>query len=339
MKDPGIYCLLLRLPKGRRIRVAGRERDFAAGYYLYVGSAMNGLEARIRRHLSAEKKQHWHIDSLTRHAAIRRVFRYSTHSRSMECRLASRLAKRSHTTGIPGFGSSDCRCRTHLFHFQAKPDFNPFDLLRRTNAERVARILSDLYSGPRVCKSREPFRSLITCVISLRTKDEVTDPAGKRLFRLARTPAQMAALPPSRIAKTIYPAGFYREKARTIKNIAGILVANHGGRVPDNLDDLVALPGVGRKTANLVLGRAFSKPAICVDTHVHRISNRLGWVATDIPEETETALRHVLPEEHWIAINGLMVRHGQATCHPTSPKCSECAIAGDCLRDGVGRSR
>ena len=106
MTDPGIYCLLLRLPKGRRIHVAGRERDFAAGYYLYVGSAMNGLEARIRRHLSAEKKQHWHIDSLTRHAAIRRVFRYSTRSRSMECRLASRLAKRSHTTG--GLGVRSC---------------------------------------------------------------------------------------------------------------------------------------------------------------------------------------------------------------------------------------
>jgi endonuclease-3 len=339
MTDSGVYCLLLRLAKGRTIRVARRERTFPAGYYLYVGSAMNGLEARIRRHLSSKKKPHWHIDSLTRHANIHRVFRQLIRSKDAECRLARKLSSRKDTTEIRGFGSSDCRCSSHLFYFQAKPDFNPFDLLRRTQVEHVVRTLSGLYTAPKACKSREPFRSLITCIISLRTKDEVTDPAGARLFQLARTPAKMASLPASRIAKTIYPAGFYRQKGKTIKEISEILVSRHGGRVPGNLDDLVALPGVGRKTANLVLGRAFGQPAICVDTHVHRISNRLGWVATDTPDETEIALQRVLAPEHWTPMNALLVRHGQETCHPTSPLCSTCALERDCLRDGVTRSR
>lgn len=339
MKDPGVYSLLLKLAGGRTIRLGGRDRVFPPGHYLYVGSAMGGLEARIRRQLSPRKKNHWHIDFLCRYARIHRVFRYSTRSGSLECRLACLLASRSDATAIPGFGASDCRCTSHLFHFRTKTDFNPFDLLRRKNVDRVVRTLADLHPDPKACRSADPFRALVSCVISLRTKDEVTGPAAARLFELARTPATMASLPASKISRLIFPAGFYREKGRAIRKIAEILVANHNGRVPGTLEGLVALPGVGRKTANLVLGRAFGKPSICVDTHVHRISNRLGWVATDTPEETEMALRRVLPEIHWIPINGLFVRHGQETCHPTSPKCSQCAVAKDCLRDGVQRSR
>ncbi len=339
MTDSGVYCLLLRLAKGQDIKIGRREREFPAGYYLYVGSAMGGMDARIRRHLSRDKKKRWHIDFLVDAAKVHRVFRFATASRAAECRLARRLAAHEDAVGIDGFGSSDCRCRTHLFHFEAKPLFNPFDLLRRKNIERVVRTLTGLYPAPKACATPEPFRSLITCVISLRTKDDVTAPAGDRLFELARTPAEMAELPAPTIARAIYPAGFYRQKGKTIRTIARILVKRHGGRVPGTLDELTALPGVGRKTANLVLGRAFGKPAICVDTHVHRISNRLGWVATDSPDETESALRSVLPRRHWIAINGLLVRHGQETCHPTSPRCSACLLAADCLRDGIVRSR
>jgi endonuclease-3 len=339
MTDSGIYCLLLRLPKAERIRIAGRQRDFPAGYYLYVGSAMNGLEARIRRHLCPKKKTHWHIDALTSRTKIHRVFRRSTRSRSAECRLARKLASRQDAREIPGFGCSDCRCTSHLFRLSAKPDFNPFDLLRQTNVDRVFRTLSGRYPSAKAHGARDPFQTLITCVISLRTRDEVTAPAGARLFETARTPEQMAALPASRIARTIYPASFYREKGKAIRKIARILMERCRGKVPDRLEDLLALPGVGRKTANLVLGQAFGKPAICVDTHVHRLSNRLGWVATDSPEETETALRRILPEKYWIAINEPLVRHGQDTCHPTSPKCSGCVVARDCLRDGVLRSR
>jgi len=339
MSDPGVYCLLLRLGKGRDLKIGRRERTFPAGYYLYVGSAMGGMNARIQRHLSRDKKKRWHIDFLADAAKVHRVFRFPTGSRTVECRLARRLAANKDATGIDGFGSSDCRCKTHLFHFGAKPLFSPFDLLRRKNIERVARTLTGLYPGPKACATTEPFRSLITCLISLRTKDEVTAPAGDRLFSLARTPAEMAELPASTIARTIYPAGFYRQKGKTIRTIAEILVDRHGGRVPGTIEELTALPGVGRKTANLVLGRAFGEPAICVDTHVHRISNRLGWAATDTPDETESVLRRVLAKKHWIPINGRMVRHGQEICHPTSPKCSLCAIAEDCLRDAVVRSR
>jgi endonuclease III len=185
----------------------------------------------------------------------------------------------------------------------------------------------------------DPFRILIGCVISLRTKDDVTYPATERLFAKASTPAAMAALREASIARLIYPAGFYRVKARQIRAIAGILEERHGGRVPDTIDALLRLPGVGRKTANLTVTLGYGKPGICVDTHVHRISNRLGWVATRTPDETERALRHVLPRRFWIPINETLVRHGQAVCKPVSPLCSVCAVSPRCARVGVDLSR
>jgi endonuclease-3 len=188
-------------------------------------------------------------------------------------------------------------------------------------------------------RKRDPFRLLVACVISLRTKDEVTAAASRRLFAVASTPERVAALREERIARLIFPAGFYHTKAKQIRAIAQRIVADHGARVPASRDALLALPGVGRKTANLVLGLAFGIPAICVDTHVHRISNRLGMVRTATPEETEHALENVLPKRLWIEINDLLVTFGQNVCQPVSPWCSRCPVARRCPRIGVTRHR
>jgi len=188
-------------------------------------------------------------------------------------------------------------------------------------------------------RKRDPFRLLVACVISLRTKDEVTAQASARLFAIASTPKTLAKLPNGRIAKLIFPAGFYNTKAKQIREIARRIARDHGARVPADRETLLALPGVGRKTANLVLGLGFGIPAICVDTHVHRISNRLGLVRTKNPEETEHALERILPRRLWIDINDLLVTFGQNICQPVSPWCSTCPLAGRCPRVGVGRHR
>lgn len=188
-------------------------------------------------------------------------------------------------------------------------------------------------------RTRSPFRLLVACVISLRTKDEVTAEASRRLFEIAPTPDRLAELQEERIAKAIYPAGFYNTKARQLREIARILRDTFGGEVPTEEGALLALPGVGRKTANLVLGLGFGIPAICVDTHVHRISNRLGLVTSKNPEQTEKALVRVLPRDLWVPINDLLVTFGQNCCHPTSPRCSECPLDDLCPRIGVTRYR
>jgi endonuclease-3 len=185
----------------------------------------------------------------------------------------------------------------------------------------------------------DPFRILIACILSLRTQDTTTGPAAERLFALADTPAALAALPAARIAKAIYPVGFYRTKARVVRQLAKDLIARFGGRVPDDLDALLTLKGVGRKTANLVVTIGFGKPGICVDTHVHRISNRLGYVRTKTPDETEMALRATLPRRYWIGYNDLLVTFGQNVCVPVSPKCSACPVRTLCRRVGVTTSR
>jgi endonuclease III len=209
-------------------------------------------------------------------------------------------------------------------------------LVRRLRAHRAAVSPTTLAE---VERQRDPFRLLIACVISLRTKDEVTAAASGRLFAVASTPAALAVLPEAQIGSLIFPAGFYNTKARQLREISRRIVADHGGAVPAELDALLALPGVGRKTANLVLGLGFGIPAICVDTHVHRISNRLGLVRTRTPEQTEHALAELLPRRYWIDINDLLVTFGQRVCHPTSPRCSACQLAARCPRVGVTRSR
>jgi endonuclease-3 len=188
-------------------------------------------------------------------------------------------------------------------------------------------------------RTRSPFSVLVSTVISARTKDEVTGAAAGRLFALAATPRGMARLPVARIEKAIYPAGFYRTKARSIRSLSRILDEEYGGEVPDTIEELVRLPGVGRKTANLVVTLGFGAPGICVDTHVHRVCNRLGAVRTRNPAQTEFALRAVLPKRHWIEINDLLVIFGRAVCTPLSPRCSRCAIVKRCGRVGVTRSR
>ena len=185
----------------------------------------------------------------------------------------------------------------------------------------------------------DPFRVLISTMLSLRTKDAVTAVASKRLFQLADSPAAMLKLPPSEIEKAIYPVGFYRIKTRNILTVCRELVERYAGNVPDDIDILIALPGVGRKTANLVVTLGFGKPGICVDTHVHRITNRWGYVQTKTPDQTEMALREKLPPQYWIEINDELVSFGQHLCHPTSPRCSICPLTQYCDRVGVKRSR
>ena len=185
----------------------------------------------------------------------------------------------------------------------------------------------------------DPFSTLISCLLSLRTKDETTRGASERLFRLARTPVRMLALSPARIERAIFPVGFYRTKARTIRAVCRTLLERYGGRVPDDLDELLTINGVGRKTANLVVTLAFRKDGICVDTHVHRISNRWGYVRTKHPEETEAALRRKLPRRYWQSYNDLLVTFGQNLCHPTSPWCSRCPLERPCAKAGVTHSR
>lgn len=194
-------------------------------------------------------------------------------------------------------------------------------------------------AGSRGGLRRDPFRILISCMLSLRTKDGVTAEASSRLFSLASTPQSLAAIPLKKVEKAIYPVGFYRTKAKNIRVLCRKLVEEYGCRVPQDLDRLLELPGVGRKTANLVQSLGFGKPAICVDTHVHRICNRWGYVSTKTPNETELVLRGKLPRKHWISFNGILVPFGQNICKPVSPFCTVCRVEKYCPRIGVVRSR
>ena len=175
-------------------------------------------------------------------------------------------------------------------------------------------------------RSRDPFHVLISTILSLRTKDEVTRQAAARLLGKAQSPEELLLLPEETIARLIFPVGFYKTKARTVKQICRDLIDKYGGEVPSDMEGLLKLKGVGRKTANLVLTLGFHKPGICVDTHVHRVSNRLGYVKDEDPEQTETALRERLPKEYWIEYNDLLVTWGQNICRPISPFCSRCAV-------------
>lgn len=184
-----------------------------------------------------------------------------------------------------------------------------------------------------------PFKVLVSCIISLRTRDDVTLQASMRLFERAATPDALQSVPVDEVAGLIFPAGFYRNKASQIVEISKRLMDEYDGMVPDEIDELLKFKGVGRKTANLVVTLGFGKPGICVDTHVHRICNRWGYVSTKTPEGTEIALRNKLPAGYWIEINDLLVAFGQNHCHPLSPRCSLCRLAGMCAKSGVGASR
>lgn len=188
-------------------------------------------------------------------------------------------------------------------------------------------------------EKRDPFRVLISCILSLRTQDRTTGEASERLFSLAPDLRSMSGLSVKKIEKAIYPVGFYRVKAGRIKALCAELISKYDAKVPEDLDELLRLKGVGRKTANLVLTLGYQKPGICVDTHVHRITNRWGYVQTRTPEQTEIRLREKLPGRYWIEINGLLVAFGQGICRPVSPLCSKCDINKFCYRIGVERFR
>jgi len=187
--------------------------------------------------------------------------------------------------------------------------------------------------------NKDPYLVLISCILSLRTKDKTTIEASKRLFLAADNPLAMSRLSAQRIQDLIYPVGFYRNKAKVILEVSRKIINNFGGKVPQKLEDLLSLKGVGRKTANLVLGLGYEIPAICVDTHVHRISNRLGWVKTETPLATEEALKKIIPRKYWIELNTLLVAFGQNICLPVSPFCSFCLLKRSCRRVGVLRFR
>lgn len=190
-----------------------------------------------------------------------------------------------------------------------------------------------------VAASRDPFAVLVSTILSLRTRDAATAAASARILALARTPAAMRRLSARAIEKAIYPVSFYRTKARHLLAACRLLEERHGGRVPKTMEELLALDGVGRKTANLVLTLGHGLPGICVDTHVHRISNRWGYVRTETPERTEFRLREILPRRHWLEYNDLLVTFGQNLCTPLSPRCSRCPLGTACERRGVLRSR
>ena len=215
----------------------------------------------------------------------------------------------------------------------------------KRNVLKVVRFIEKQIKGtiiPSVTQisfRNDPYLVLISCILSLRTKDRTTVEASKRLFAMADTPHKMLRLPAGKIQRLIYPVGFYRNKSRVILEISRRIISGYHGQVPDKLEELLKFKGVGPKTANLVLGLGFGIPAICVDTHVHRITNRLGWVKTKDPQGTEEALKKIVPRKLWIALNTDLVAFGQNICLPVSPFCSRCMVHRFCKRCGVTISR
>ncbi len=356
-KTPGIYALTIRLARPAQLAYGGETHAFPAGWYVYVGSALGGLEARVGRHLRTSQPKHWHVDALLAKGEVVDVqlllvprFGGSTVPRlepalasqdhgvtaspsncssSCECTIASAVGGWRRAEPVPGFGCSDCRCPTHLFHFPEIPTGSLLAPRVRTALDEIFRRLGERYENHALW-DRDPFQTLIKCILSLRTQDPVTDAAAERLFAVARTPQQLAATDPAVVEKLIFPVGMFRRKAVGIIEIARQVLDRFGGETPSEIDALLTLPGVGRKTANLVRSFAFHLDAICVDTHVHRITNRWGLVRSRTPDETECELRAVLPPAYWSPINAQLVQHGQQICRPIGPKCGKCFLAGFC---------
>lgn len=219
-------------------------------------------------------------------------------------------------------------------------DENYFDNIFALFSEKMAEMGSPLPSVSMIAEEdNDPYRVLASTLISLRTKDAVTMEASRRLFRIAPSINALSELDAEVIAETIKPAGFYRRKGEQLKKIACIIRDEYNSKIPSDMDVLLSLPGVGIKTASLVLNLGFGIDAVCVDCHVHEISNRIGWVDTKTPEETEKELRKILPRRFWIPLNELLVRYGQLVCTPVSPRCSICPINASCRKKGVERSR
>jgi endonuclease III/2-amino-4-hydroxy-6-hydroxymethyldihydropteridine diphosphokinase len=280
--------------------------------------------------------RHWHIDRLLAAGRVVDIQLQPNSAKTAECRLADMVRGWAGAEPVAGFGATDCRCGAHLARFPTRP-------LGSVLAPAVLPALPDMYRELRSRyhdysrEDKDPFQTLVACILSLRTQDPVTNAAANRLFTVLRTPREFAVADPARIAELIFPVGMYRQKALRLVDIARLILDRFGGQTPAAIDDLVSLPGVGRKTANLVRSFAFHLPAICVDTHVHRITNRWGLVRTATPDETETELRRVLPGKHWQETNALLVQHGQTLCRPTRPRCEVCALRGACRYDELLR--
>ena len=321
MKTPGIYVLTLRLPR----RIIWKNAVLPSGWYSYTGSAMNGLEGRVSRHIRTRCRRHWHVDALLSDGAIRDVQLLPARDVNMECAVAGQVASQPGALCIPGFGAGDCRCVSHLSRFVKRPVFSVQSCRVEKYLPRMMAVLGRHYVD-HAARNRDPFRTLVTCMLSLRTRDPVTDKAAARLFEVISTPDELAVADTNDVANAIYPVGMYRQKAETLRHAAQRLLDSFQGRVPSDIDALITLPGVGRKTANLVRSFSFHLPALCVDTHVHRITNRWGFVRTATPEDSERGLRAKVPEPLWNPMNPFLVQHGQQICRPRQPRCGCCFL-------------
>ena len=331
----GAYGLLIRLPRACRIKYGGRERDFKRGYYVYSGSAQGGLKGRLQRHFNDTKKSRWHVDELLARGEVVDCWTLLTNKKEEECELSELYDAWPGAEQVPRFGASDCRCSSHLTYFSSYPAQSIFADSVLGNIENIFNYLGNNYHD-HTADNRMPFRTLISCILSLRTKDAVTDAATERLFNVYSTVEEFIQADPERIAGLIYPAGMYRQKAKRLIEIASVIKEKHGGDVPSDEEGLTSLPGVGRKTANLVRSFAFGLPAICVDTHVHRITNRWGLVRTRNPDETESELNRILPLRYWKSINPFLVQHGQQVCKPGRPLCGQCGLREMCYYRSLG---
>ena len=240
---------------------------------------------------------------------------------------AMKIAKKNDISMITGSIFTASEALAHLDHLRIG---QMMDLLAETYGIGAYPGRDPAINGPPPPGSQEPFRVLISTILSQRTKDENTHLATEQLFAKYDTPKKLASAKPENIYDLIRPAGFYKQKAEKVIQTSKIIIETYDSKVPDSMDELVSLPGVGRKTASCVLAYGFGLPAIAVDTHVHRISNLLGLVKTSEPDDTEEALMYLIPEERWHDINRLLVRHGQSICRPINPKCSECPISHLC---------
>lgn len=325
----GIYTLLIRLRRHLPATVAGRDLVLKPGWYMYTGSALGGLRGRLARHLRTSETRHWHIDLLLAAGPVADIQMLVTADKGEECRTAALVSRWRGASPVPGYGASDCRCNSHLCYFERRPGGS-------IHAGQVLHALPRWFGKMRRCyrdytaEPRDPFRQLVSCILSLRTQDPVTDAAAARLFEHIRTPREFAEADAHQIADIIYPVGMYNQKAKTLVEIGRQILARFDGRPPADLDDLLTLPGVGRKTANLVRSFAFNLPSVCVDTHVHRICNRWGLVRTPSPDETENELRSVLPQQFWLQLNPYLVQHGQQVCTPRKARCETCFMSDSC---------
>jgi len=212
------------------------------------------------------------------------------------------------------------------------------------NVEKVMEILERYFQYTERTtlnrmRNQDPFKILISCLLSLRTKDENTERVVEKLFKFVKGPQDIVKMPTKKLEKIIYSSGFYKRKAKILKHVSKVILEKYRGKVPSSKEDLLSIKGIGPKTANIVLAFAYGKNVLPIDTHCHRIANRLGWIKTKTPEQTEKALEKILPKKYWREFNAIFVLFGKTICKPTSPLCSKCPVRNYCERNGVKKSR